>query len=233
MRREQEGTMMMLTRTEPVISTKQLVISITDPVAGVSYSLDSEHKIAWRTPMPSIDTIKRELETTVAKMKAAQGGQQVAQQDKEKIAAEKMAVEARARGGAAGAGGVGGVMMRGPAGSVVSYSADPGPREHKTLDGLAVEGHKTTTVIPAGAVGNDQPITVISEEWTSPDLKGVLVLTRHSDPRSGESSYRLANIVRTEPDPSLFMVPSDYEVRDTGIRRNEEELARKKVGGER
>ena len=48
------------------------------------------------------------------------------------------------------------------------------------------------------------------------------MLTRHSDPRSGESSYRLTNIVRTEPDPSLFMVPGDYDVRDTGIRRNEQ-----------
>ena len=49
----------------------------------------------------------------------------------------------------------------------------------------------------------------------------MLVLTRHSDPRTGESGYRLTNIVRAEPDHSLFMVPPDYTVKDTGIRRME------------
>jgi hypothetical protein len=73
-------------------------------------------------------------------------------------------------------------------------------------------------VIPAGQVGNEQPITITSEEWRSPDLN-LLVLTRHSDPRSGESSYRLINIIRAEPDTSLFMVPADYTMRDTGIRK--------------
>ena len=94
------------------------------------------------------------------------------------------------------------------------------PLEHKTLEGVAVEGRKTTTVIPAGKVGNELPITVVSEEWRSPELN-LLVLTRHSDPRTGESSYRLQNIIRAEPDPSLFMVPPDYTVRETGIRRME------------
>jgi len=44
-------------------------------------------------------------------------------------------------------------------------------------------------------------------------------MTRHSDPRTGESTYRLHNIIRAEPDRSLFMVPADYTVRDTGIRK--------------
>ena len=59
---------------------------------------------------------------------------------------------------------------------------------------------------------------ITSEEWTSPELQ-TLVLTRHNDPRSGESTYKLMNIIRAEPDPSLFQVPSDYTVRETGIRR--------------
>ena len=33
-------------------------------------------------------------------------------------------------------------------------------------------------------------------------------MTHHSDPRSGESTYRLTNIVRAEPDQSLFMLPA-------------------------
>ena len=79
-----------------------------------------------------------------------------------------------------------------------------------------------TNTIPAGAIGNEQPITVTSEEWRSADLQ-VLVLTRHNDPRNGESTYRLANVVRAEPDPSLFMVPPDFTVKDTEIRKNNDD----------
>ena len=68
-------------------------------------------------------------------------------------------------------------------------------------------------VIPAGGVGNAQPITVVSEQWFSPDLQ-VLLMTRHSDPRTGETNYRLTNIVRGEPDRSLFDVPADYTIKN-------------------
>ena len=81
-------------------------------------------------------------------------------------------------------------------------------------------------MIPAGQVGNEQPITIASEQWRSPDLN-VLVLTRHSDPRTGESSYRLVNIIRAEPDHSLFTVPADYTVKDTAIRRMQESASRR------
>jgi hypothetical protein len=101
---------------------------------------------------------------------------------------------------------------------IASAVMSDAPIEHKTIEGVAVEGRKTTTVIPAGQIGNEQPLTIVSEEWRSPELQ-VLVMTRHSDPRSGESTYRLSNIVRAEPDRSLFMVPPDYEIKDTGIRR--------------
>ena len=81
----------------------------------------------------------------------------------------------------------------------------------RTIDGVRARGTRTTTIIPAGAIGNDQPIRIVSEEWFSEDLQ-VLVQTRHSDPRSGETTYTLTNIVRAEPDRSLFEVPSDYSL---------------------
>ena len=107
--------------------------------------------------------------------------------------------------GGAAAGGRGGRLIRTPDGPAPTVSL-----EHKTLEGIPVEGRKTTTTIPAGQVGNEQPLTIVSEQWRSPDLK-VLVMTRHSDPRTGESTYRLTNIIRAEPDRSLFMVPPDYK----------------------
>ena len=88
------------------------------------------------------------------------------------------------------------------------------------MEGLRVDGRRTTTTIAAGTIGNDLPITIVSEEWVSPDLQ-VLVMTQRTDPRSGDSTYRLVNVVRSEPDASLFEVPSEYVVKQTGIRRFE------------
>ena len=51
----------------------------------------------------------------------------------------------------------------------------------QVMEGVTAEGTRTTTVIPAGGVGNAQPITVLAEQWFSSDLQ-VLVMTRHSDP---------------------------------------------------
>ncbi len=38
-------------------------------------------------------------------------------------------------------------------------------------------------------------------------------MTRHSDPRTGESIYRLAAIKRAEPSPDLFKVPEGYTLK--------------------
>ena len=76
---------------------------------------------------------------------------------------------------------------------------------------------RRTTTIAAGAIGNERPITVVSEEWTSPDLK-MLVLSENTDPRVGTTTYQLVNIVRGDPDPSLFQAPADYTVQAAGDR---------------
>lgn len=83
----------------------------------------------------------------------------------------------------------------------------------QTIEGVLAEGSRTTVTYPIGAVGNDRPITSVSETWTSPELKTV-VLSKNSDPRNGDSTTRLTNILRVEPDPSLFQIPSDYEIVD-------------------
>jgi hypothetical protein len=45
----------------------------------------------------------------------------------------------------------------------------------------------------------------------SPELK-VPGLVTNNDPRSGESTTKLINVNRSEPDPSLFQPPPDYTV---------------------
>jgi len=81
----------------------------------------------------------------------------------------------------------------------------------QTMEGLTVQGKRTTHTIAAGQVGNANALVVVTETWYSPDLK-VVVMSKTTDPRSGTSVYKLTNVSRTEPDASLFQVPSDYTV---------------------
>jgi len=67
--------------------------------------------------------------------------------------------------------------------------------------------------IPAGAIGNQLPIEVVTERWDPPALQMAVRITRR-DPRSGETVYRLTNLSRTEPPADLFAPPSDFEVQD-------------------
>jgi hypothetical protein len=198
-------------------------ISIVDPVAGVSYSLDPERRIAWKSSaqvgvaiMNKLDAAKTEAaKAEIAKVEAelkrrAEQAPDLIEMRKKLEAArragETMAVEA--------GGGI--VTMRRYQGAGEDHKEEALPP--RTVEGVRVEGRRVTKTIAAGAIGNEWPITIVSEEWTSPDLQ-VLVLTDRKDPRAGDSSYKLQRIVRGEPSATLFQVPSDYEVRETGIRR--------------
>ena len=82
----------------------------------------------------------------------------------------------------------------------------------QTIEGVLATGTRTTSTIPAGVLDNEQPIRIVSEEWFSQELQ-VLVLTRHSDPRVGDTTYRLTNISRTEPARSLFELPAGVSIK--------------------
>lgn len=82
-----------------------------------------------------------------------------------------------------------------------------------TYQGLDVEIKTITRTIPAGEIGNSQPIVSTTTIYYSPALQTVVYSTRN-DPRFGESKMSLSNISRSEPDPKLFVVPSDYRVQD-------------------
>lgn len=81
----------------------------------------------------------------------------------------------------------------------------------QTIGGVVAQGTRITRTIPAGQIGNEKPITIVHERWYSNDLQTV-VMSKHSDPWVGQTTYTLANIQRAEPDTSLFAVPSDYTV---------------------
>jgi hypothetical protein len=82
------------------------------------------------------------------------------------------------------------------------------------VEGVQAQGSRTILTIPAGTIGNQAAIEMVTEQWYSPDL-GVIVMSRRTDPRFGETVYRLQNIVRAEPAADLFQVPSEYTVEAT------------------
>lgn len=91
----------------------------------------------------------------------------------------------------------------------------PTPQKEKlpaqTIEGVLAEGTRTTLTIPAGEFDNEQPMTITHEEWYAPELQ-MIVLMKHNDPRFGETTFRLTNIMRGDPAADLFQLPQGYKV---------------------
>lgn len=81
----------------------------------------------------------------------------------------------------------------------------------RDFEGVTADGKRTVTTIPADAIGNERPIEISYERWYSKQLE-LVVYSKHSDPRFGDQTYKLTNLVRSEPDPSLFTLPQGYKL---------------------
>jgi hypothetical protein len=90
----------------------------------------------------------------------------------------------------------------------------------RDFEGVRADGKSTVWTIPAGQIGNKNPIQITSESWYSPELQ-VTVYSRYHDPRTGESIYKLASLKRADPPKDLFTVPGEYEMRDKTKRERE------------
>jgi hypothetical protein len=131
---------------------------------------------------------------------------------------EQEVVEARRAAGAAGGGSFGVYTITPDVSARPAWDEKKEKLPARNVEGVMAEGTRTTRTIPAGAIGNEAPIVTVTEEWYSADLQ-VLVMTKTSDPRSGESTYRLLNISRAEPNQSWFEIPADYTVKVSGVAR--------------
>jgi hypothetical protein len=195
-------------------------ISISDPVARVSYTLDPTAKAAYKTGATAVvaPTIRDSYVVTLPGLLPPAGsgsGTGGGRGGGSGAGAGTVTGTGAAAGGYVGVARGGGGGGGGGRGGAVT-SANRGVRETldpQNIEGVMATGTRTTTTIPAGEIGNAQEIKVVSEQWFSDELQ-VLVLTKHSDPRSGETIYRLTNILRAEPDPSLFTLPADYTVQE-------------------
>jgi hypothetical protein len=83
----------------------------------------------------------------------------------------------------------------------------------KTIAGVFAEGRRTTTTYPVGYFGNDRPVVVTQETWTSREL-GLVLMTVNDDPRTGVRTMETTELDQSEPDPALFQAPEGYTVRD-------------------
>ena len=166
------------------------LITILDPVAGVRYMLDSENKVAHKMTLP--------LPGSAPDRGLPKGGE----------------VFIMRSGGAAAGQTFSTNMLYRKAGQ---DSNEPAPATEnlgdQTINGIHATGTRISTTIPSGKMGNDKPIVVTSERWYSPDLKAT-VMTKHDDPWAGELETQFTNVNTSEPDPSLFTVPSDYKIVD-------------------
>jgi hypothetical protein len=193
------------------------MIFINDPVAGVTYSLDSRTRTAHKTGAFSFGFSGKAgahgVEGQRFEFKVAPGGSAAAS------TAGSLTMTQPHAGTA-----VAGTRMPLPEGGVSAstyvFRTKPGPNANEVkedlgkliIEGVEAEGTRTTVTIPAGEIGNERSIEIVSERWYSPELQ-LVVMTRHSDPRSGETTYKLTNINRSEPARSLFEVPSDYTIK--------------------
>ncbi len=116
--------------------------------------------------------------------------------------------------------------------SAASYTTKTEQLGKQMVEGVECEGTRVVATLPAGAIGNERPIETVKETWYSPELQ-MMILSKRSDPRFGESTYRVTNIVRSEPDAPLFQIPSEYTIIDSRANKVEvdakefEEMRRK------
>jgi hypothetical protein len=87
------------------------------------------------------------------------------------------------------------------------------PLGTEIVEGVLAEGTRITVTTPTGIEGNDRPLTRTCEHWRSEEMD-LTLLSKCSDLRTGETTMRLDNFDRTEPDPVLFQVPPEYTVVD-------------------
>lgn len=194
-------------------------IFINDPVTGISYSLDTRSHIAHKSMPLRFQLMSKPgtpAEGNRFEFKTAQGAGATssvivtgpAGQTGTRVAPPPPGVAEHFE-----------MRVEGSAGFAIRTKSSPGNEVKEQLgkqliEGVEAEGTRTTITIPVGEIGNERPIEIVNERWYSPELQ-LVVMSRHSDPRSGETTYKLTNINRTEPAKSLFEVPANFTVKES------------------
>lgn len=196
-------------------------VSILNPSIGQKYLLDSKLKTAQVVELTqaqkelAIVSAKTAVERAAVEQQRAKLNATVRGELETKLRAASPVVSGTVSGNYATI-----ITGSGRGGLLTHTTAPPSKYETRTeelgtrvIEGVSAEGTRKITTIPAGDIGNERPIEIVYERWYSKEL-GMVVFSKNSDPRFGEQTYKLTNLIRTEPDPSLFSIPTEY--RKTG-----------------
>lgn len=88
----------------------------------------------------------------------------------------------------------------------------------QTILGFRARGTRVITTLPAGQIGNDRPIDIVSEQWFSSELD-LVMRSSHRDPWGGEFTTTVTRISRGEQPAALFEVPAPYKIIDAASER--------------
>ncbi len=210
-------------------------VMIYDPVANVSYSINTKNQTARKLPLgtymftssadgsktnmqyfrystsgdASPDGQKLRLEAQMEKL--AEMRTQMTANHPEVKKAEQDIAETKRNLEIATLDTVRGMAIDGVPGKVLKSKAVTQSLGKRMMEGVNADGTSETSTIEAGAIGNDRPIQSVNERWVSSDLQ-TLMMSRHNDPRTGEETFKLVNVSRTEPPAYLFQVPAGYQI---------------------
>lgn len=195
------------TRQEIATPDGRVRVYLRDPVAHESWLLDAERKLAVRLDPPGFATGNAEPHMWDRLLGWGHGlGQRIRQTFRTGPDAPPPPEDAAEAGRA----------MRMPP-PIALHARLLGPRgpgtttllPAETIEGLRADGKRTVWTIEAGRIGNEKPITIINEVWSSPEL-GITLKSRDVDPVVGEAIFRVQNVARGEPEADLFKVPVEF-----------------------
>lgn len=193
----------------PILPGGSRIITIVrDPVAGVRYWMDSREKVARRELIrsPVSERQTKALEERNIRARERGGAMLEVQSESPLEAAIKVARQSVAR------------AVSGHGNGDLARNIQPETKGlgDRTIEGVAAVGARVLAVIPAGQIGNEKPLTVTSEAWYSSELR-IIVMSKVSDPVTGDTTFQLTHLRRGEPSSDLFEVPAGYRLRGPGV----------------
>jgi hypothetical protein len=176
-------------------------VNVNDPVAGTQSMWSSVDKKATVYKLPPLDQRHGCWSTDSGHFRSSWSSGD--------------STSTRVQGGIIGTGGQGAGGGGGSAAPVPAVMHRPPPAREDlgttTIQGVEAHGYRTTTTIPAGEQGNDQPLVTTREVWLAPSFNRA-VREVIDDPRMGKRTMELVNLTQSEPDLSVFQPPEGYEV---------------------
>lgn len=192
-------------------NVKEHIVYIKDPAAQMRYVLQPDAQTAVKVSLGTVYYTTQSGDGTHIMFSKQEGSSQAEAEARVKV---RQATEREIKAAAEAAAREGKPFIVGET-ERKSQAEDLG---EQVIEGVKAQGRREKRTIAVGQIGNDRPIEISSEVWYSPEIKAV-VLSKQSDPRVGESEYRLTNISRAEPPRTMFEVPPGYTVKEEGGRR--------------